>query len=216
MSYQAALAFVLEREGGFVHDAADPGGATHRGITQRVYDRWRRTRGLDLRSVRECTTEETARIYEQEYWSPSWSDRVEEAGHGCLALCNMDWAVNAGVGRATRYLQLVCLTRPDGLWGPHTREAIAEVDQHAAVARYLDLRALHYWGRAGDEWARHELVRRGVPSVIVPEPNASQRKFLGGWLARLRAVARETGTPFSPRYLPGVHDAPQTPREAVA
>ena len=41
--FVAALPFVLRWEGGFVNHPKDPGGATNKGITQAVYDNWRRS-----------------------------------------------------------------------------------------------------------------------------------------------------------------------------
>ncbi|MFC0282395.1 glycosyl hydrolase 108 family protein [Camelimonas abortus] len=37
-TYKEALSAVLKHEGGYVNHPADPGGATNRGVTQRVYD----------------------------------------------------------------------------------------------------------------------------------------------------------------------------------
>ena len=49
--FAVCLAFVLQAEGGFVDNPADPGGATMHGVTQAVYDAYRAKLGLDPRSV---------------------------------------------------------------------------------------------------------------------------------------------------------------------
>lgn len=50
--YQASLKIVLVHEGGYVNHPKDPGGATNKGVTQRVYDGYRKRNGLPARSVK--------------------------------------------------------------------------------------------------------------------------------------------------------------------
>jgi lysozyme family protein len=45
-NFERALAAVLVHEGGYVNHPKDPGGATNKGVTQRVYDDYRLGRGL--------------------------------------------------------------------------------------------------------------------------------------------------------------------------
>ena len=44
-AFDASLPFVLRWEGGFVDHPSDPGGRTNKGVTQAVYDEWRRGTG---------------------------------------------------------------------------------------------------------------------------------------------------------------------------
>jgi hypothetical protein len=53
-----SLAKVLVHEGGDVNHPADPGGPTNQGVTQRVYDAYRKGRGLPVRSVKHIAAEE--------------------------------------------------------------------------------------------------------------------------------------------------------------
>ena len=48
-----SMPFVLRWEGGYVNHPADPGGATNKGVTQKVYDSWRKRQGLATRDVRQ-------------------------------------------------------------------------------------------------------------------------------------------------------------------
>ena len=41
-AFTASLPFILRWEGGYVNHPADPGGATNKGVIQRVYDDWRK------------------------------------------------------------------------------------------------------------------------------------------------------------------------------
>ena len=103
--YERALAFVLRWEGGFVDHPQDPGGATNMGITQAVYDAWRRSRGLPTRSVREIPREEVEAIYRERYWEPLAARYAER--NPALALALFDCSVNSGLGRAREALAAV-------------------------------------------------------------------------------------------------------------
>ncbi|WP_346656139.1 glycosyl hydrolase 108 family protein [Bradyrhizobium sp. dw_78] len=48
--FAICLPFTLKQEGGNSDDPHDPGGRTHKGIIQREYDKYRRSKGLPLRS----------------------------------------------------------------------------------------------------------------------------------------------------------------------
>lgn len=96
--FERALAFVLRPgiEGGYVNNPVDPGGATNKGITQRVYDAWRSKKGLVPRSVEQIEDREVAAIYETGYWVPAGCPRQAWP----LCLVQFDTAVNMGVQRA--------------------------------------------------------------------------------------------------------------------
>lgn len=100
-TYRPGLALVLAHEGGFSNHPADPGGATMKGVTQRVYDAYRRTKGLPLRSVRFIEPAELDAIYRQQYWNLVRGDDMP-AG---LDYALFDFAVNSGVKRANQFLQ---------------------------------------------------------------------------------------------------------------
>ena len=108
-AFHAALPFVLRWEGGYVHHPDDPGGATNKGVTQRVYDGWRAGEGLGLRSVRLIEDDEVRAIYQTGYWLPPHCDDLRSR----LDLVQFDTAVNMGVGRAGEaYYRRLALTRP--------------------------------------------------------------------------------------------------------
>ena len=50
-NFQKALKLVLAHEGGWSDHPEDPGGATNFGVTQRVYDAFRRNRGNPRRKL---------------------------------------------------------------------------------------------------------------------------------------------------------------------
>lgn len=167
----AALPFVLRWEGGFVDDPDDPGGRTNQGITQAVYDGWRRRQGLPAQGVEIIADAEVQAIYESDYWVPPRCDLLGDP----LDLVQFDTAVNMGVGRAVRFLQSAADCEVDGDFGPRTQRAVAGCDHGQLVAQYCDLREAYY--------------RRLV------EKNPKLAKFLKGWLNRLDALRKTAGLP---------------------
>ncbi|MBK6781139.1 MAG: hypothetical protein IPG75_16600 [Gemmatimonadetes bacterium] len=172
-----ALAVVLEREGGYVHDPADPGGETNHGVTAQVYARWRQRRGLPPRSVRLIQPAEVAAIYDADYWDPVRGDELLRLGFG-VALVVFDFAANAGVGRATRLLQRTVGVPEDGELGPATLRALEAAAADAFVAGYSRGRERFY-----------ERLAAQRPPL---------RKFLRGWLKRVAIVEREALRPELP------------------
>jgi len=170
-AFEAALPFVLRWEGGFVDHPNDPGGRTNRGVTQGVYDDWRRRHGLLRADVREIEETEVQQIYESGYWFPPRCDLLART----LDLVQFDTAVNMGPGRAVRFLQGAIGAAIDGDFGPATQRAVTGCDVAAAVVQYCDARERYY----------RELAAR-KPELGV---------FLKGWLNRLNALRHEVGLP---------------------
>lgn len=169
--FESALPFVLRWEGGFVDHPADPGGRTNKGVTQRVYDAWRRRQGLAQRDVKLIEHDEVHRIYETGYWIPPRCDLLASP----LGLVQFDTAVNMGAGRAVRFLQRAAGCGVDGDFGPVTERAVAACDVGALVGAYCDLREAFY----------RQIVRN----------KPSQQVFLRGWMNRLGSLRRECGLP---------------------
>ena len=152
-NFEKSLSHVLEHEGGFVHDKYDPGGATNRGITQAVYNSYRKVRGRGILSVKFITDEEVKAIYKLQYW-----DRV----HGDFLPCGLDYAVfdfavNSGVSRASKSLQAVLGVGQDGVIGARTLAAIQNPVRtiNALCDRRMNfLRRLPTFWRFGKGWTR--------------------------------------------------------------
>ena len=119
-NFEKALALVLEHEGGYVNHPKDPGGATMRGVTQAVYDAYRKVRGRPSQSVKFITDEELRAIYKFQYWDKVHGDFLPTG----LDYAMFEFAVNSGVGRASKYLQAVLGVAQDGQIGARTLAAI--------------------------------------------------------------------------------------------
>lgn len=168
-AFSNALNFVLRWEGGYVNHPSDKGGETNYGVTSAVYIQYRKSKGLPPRSVRLISAVEVRDIYQKNYWLAAGCDLLPAR----LALCQFDWAVNAGTYRAIKALQQVVNTEPDGIIGPATTSAVATAIQtrgeSSLVNNYLAVREGCY-------------RRWGV---------GNQEVFLKGWLNRLSSLRAE-------------------------
>jgi len=125
--YNRCLEMILHHEGGYVNHPSDPGGETNLGVTKKVYDAYCKKNGLRPKSMRDLEVTDVAPIYKTEYW-----DRVKgDALHPALALCIFDFGVNAGTGRAAKFIQKIVGTTVDGGIGPNSLKMIdAYVEKH--------------------------------------------------------------------------------------
>jgi len=168
MALAQVLDAILEREGGFVNDPEDPGGATKYGITRDTLAQWRGG-PVSLDEVAALEEEEARAIYRARYYEAPGFDRAPQALQPFL----VDAAVNHGPATAVKILQRVLRAAgaaslaADGIFGPETQEA-------AEAA----------WRRLGD-WLLAALAdeRRRVYFALTAR-NPRLEKFLDGWLAR--------------------------------
>jgi lysozyme family protein len=109
MIFEKALKFVLKWEGGYVNNPNDKGGATNKGITQSTYNSWLRSKGQNLKDIRNITDSEVKEIYYNNYWLKAGCDKMSEK----FAILSFDTAVNMGVTRVQEFLQYAKYTNPD-------------------------------------------------------------------------------------------------------
>lgn len=147
-------------EGGTSDSPIDRGGFTHRGITQKLYDRWRVSHGMPKRPVVLIDDGERRALLVEYFWAPCRCDELPAD----LAIAVFDMAVNSGQGDAIRCLQVAVGARQDGAIGPET---IAAAHRAAPVAalRFLKARGAH------------------IQEVIADDP--PQLGNLEGWINRL-------------------------------
>jgi len=166
-TWQDALAHVLKSEGGYVNHPSDPGGRTNLGVTQRVWEEWVK-HDVDEKQMRELTPEMVAPLYQEKYWQRVKGDELP-AG---IDYCVFDASVNSGVGRASKWLQEVCGTQPDGVIGPMTLRVAQAIVHTDLVNMYCDkrlafLRELKTWETFGKGWERRvEEVRSHALTMI--------------------------------------------------
>jgi lysozyme family protein len=99
--FHAALEHVLRQEGGWSDHPKDPGGATYKGITLKLYREFKRNPAITKEQLRRITAEDVYAIYHDLYWRNIRGDELP-AG---VDLEIFDAAVNSGVKTAGLMLQ---------------------------------------------------------------------------------------------------------------
>ena len=138
------LELILHHEGGYVDHPDDPGGETNLGVTKKVYDAWCKEKGITPKSMRKLEVSDVQLIYKHNYWNRVNGDSMPKA----LALCVFDFGVNAGTGRAAKFLQKMIGTTQDGGIGPKTLAKLDEyIEKHGlkkSVNNYQKSRQKYY------------------------------------------------------------------------
>lgn len=189
-SYAAALRDVLVLEGGRVDHPKDPGGRTNRGVTQRVYDGYRRNRGLPTQDVWLIADAEVAEIYGLQYWAKVRGDELP-AG---IDLVLFDGAVNSGPLQSIKWLQAALGggVRVDGVLGEASLAAVrAHPDHDALIAAILDrrmrfLRALKTWSTFGRGWTKRVDHVRAAGQAIAMGSVGPRVAYIAGAEAKAR------------------------------
>lgn len=154
---------VIEREGGYVEDAADHGGPTRYGITLRTLADWRHPVPVTAADVAQLGLTEARAIYHRMYVEAPGFDAIPDERLRALVV---DYAVLSGPRAATAALQRAMGIHDDGVLGGQTKRLL--VAQAGSPEVYKRLLA----GR----------ITAHVEIVLL---NPGQRKFLRGWLARI-------------------------------
>jgi len=173
-SVRELAAEIVAREGGFVNDPDDPGGATNFGVTIHTLRRLRPGQQIGINEVRALTREDAVEIYIEHYFHRPRLAELPEPLWPSL----FDMYVNAGAN-AVRILQRLLVqmglqVAVDGVIGPMTI---------AAAHRAYDMAPAHLVDAYG-------IARRDYYYAIADKRPAS-RKFArrrdggkGGWITR--------------------------------
>ncbi len=200
-AFLEALVFVLDGwgsyrgEGGYVNHPKDPGGATNRGVTQKVYDEFRKSKQLRSESVEVIGEDEVKEIYRTRYWIASKAPLLPYP----LNVIHMDSAVNSGPRRAIKWLQSAIGVSDDGKFGGQTMTAVGK------LATSTTFGPAFFSGLAGDIGVDE---KRLVPvcklylsarnRFLLAQPDDKKKAFYRGWLNRLIALASYTTIDWSP------------------
>jgi len=144
MPFDQILNTTLKLEGG-LNKKEVGGGISNYGITQKTYNSVAPQLGLPNKNVKDINYGEVRSVYENEYYKkPKYNQLPTERIQGLM----FDWGVNAGTGTATKKLQQIVGTKPDGKIGKKTLEAvnkyISEKGEDALAFDILSSRANHY------------------------------------------------------------------------
>lgn len=158
---------IVGREGGFVNDPDDPGGATNHGVTigtlRRLGTDVNRDTRIDVADVRALTRKQAVEIYLKHYYEGPGIAALPEP----LQASVFDMYVNAG-GNAVKILQRLLSDmgfpcEPDGEIGPQTIRA-AQMAWEAAPSHLVDAygiaRRNYYYALADKRPASRKFARR--------------------------------------------------------
>ena len=154
---------IVAREGGFVNDPDDPGGATNFGVTIHTLRRLRPGQAIGVEQVRALTREDAISIYVEHYFNRPRIDELPEP----LWPTVFDMYVNAGAN-AVRILQRLMIQMGldisvDGVIGPQTIAAVHRAYDMAPahlVDAYGIARRDYYYRLAGQRPASRKFARR--------------------------------------------------------
>ena len=138
-NWDEALRHILKYEGGYVNHPADPGGMTNLGVTKRVWEEWTGDPATEA-DMRALTPEMVGPLYKTRYWDAVRGDDLPSG----IDLCVFDAAVNAGVGRASKFLQQAAGVTADGQIGPKTISAVTSKPADEIIEAFCALREAHY------------------------------------------------------------------------
>lgn len=178
---------IVSREGGFVNDPDDPGGATNHGVTIHTLRRLGLditgdTR-IDISDVKALSRAQAVGIYLEHYFRRPGLGNLPESIQASV----FDMYVNAGLN-AVKILQRLCTDMgfpcdPDGMIGPQTIRA-AQMAEEAAPSHFADAygiaRRNYYYALADARPQSRKFARR-------------QNGSKGGWITRAEEF-------INPRY----------------
>jgi lysozyme family protein len=154
INFDRCLALLLKHEGNFVNHPSDPGGMTNLGVTAKVWEEWV-GHPVDEKQMRALTPELVAPLYRKKYWDAC---RANDLISG-LDYCVFDVAVNSGVGRAIKLLQLCVGATPDGGYGSITNALVKKAEPTKLIEDYCAkrlefLQSLKTFEVFGKGWSR--------------------------------------------------------------
>ncbi len=170
-NFNLALSKVLSHEGGYVNDPDDLGGETYKGISRKSHSSWSGWSIIDQNKIKPnfpkslAANNELKSLVEQFYFYTFWKPlKADEIQNQTSAESVFDFAINAGIGTATKLVQYIVGTKADGIMGEKTLSKINSIDFGYFQASLTVTKLKHYL----------YIIRRRPTS----------KKFLLGWLSR--------------------------------
>lgn len=195
-NFARALALVLESEGGWSDNPADPGGATMKGVTLANFRRYVKADAgkADLRKI---TDSQVATVYRRFYWDAVLGAELPDG----IDYAVFDFAVNSGPGRAAKYLQAALGVVQDRRIGPATLAAAKAKPAGVVIdtlcdARLAFLERLPTWPTFGKGWSARVAGVRAAALLISAQPETSRQ-------LPPRTPASDAGQPAAQPASPG-------------
>jgi lysozyme family protein len=153
-NWPTSLALMLKSEGHFVNHPSDPGGMTNLGVTKKAWEAYV-GRQVDEAEMRGLTPEIVAPFYKAKYWDACKCDQLPLG----VDYAVFDFAVNAGVSRASKTMQAALGTAADGIVGTATIGVATNADpdhflEKFSAAKEQFYRNLPTFDHFGKGWLR--------------------------------------------------------------
>lgn len=171
------IAELIEREGGYVNDPTDRGGATKYGITAVVA-----IQNEYYGVMKDLPYELAEKIYLEKYWDSLWLDKVYWKSQ-LLAETMFDFGVNSGTSRACKYLQRVLNN-----FNYNERYGLDLVEDGIMGVKTLDMleQYLHHRHTGGLRVLLDTYNGLRIAFLVnIGENDKEQRRFSYGWLNRV-------------------------------
>lgn len=167
--FNNCIDFVLQWEGGFVDNPADPGGKTNHGITQTIYNKWLADNKKSKADVKDISLDTVKTIYFDRYFKV-----IPEVDILSIELLQVlfDTAVNFGLSGMVIFLQEALSVEMTGFYGDTTREKFLKNNSKDFALKIVENRKKYRYTRCLE--------------------NPSQNVFLQGWLNRDEALRQKT------------------------
>ena len=162
-------------EGGYANHPNDKGGETYKGIARNFFPKWKGWKvidTLDKKDVKKLNTilandtkmqEWVHLFYQDNFWSQIRGNEIQDQE---VANNIYDFAVNSGVSRAIKYMQMVLGVEVDGKFGPVTLGKLNTFGAVTFVNKYKK--------------ERLDFLNKVVQN------NPSQKTFMAGWTSRVQ------------------------------
>jgi len=152
-NYQASLNHVLQSEGLWSDNPADPGGATMKGITLSTYQKWKGNPHISKDDLKAISDQDVYDLYKQNYWDKVKGDDLPSG----VDYMVFDASVNMGVGRASKLIQTAAGVPADGVIGNGTLEAIKNANPTELMDKFSTekedfYKSLPTFGTFGKGW----------------------------------------------------------------
>lgn len=180
----------MKNEGGYVNDPDDVGAETYKGISRKYNPSWN---GWDIidelkkdnfpDNLKENTQEvrelnlRVKKYYKMVYFDPYCGDEMDYS----LANEMFDTAVNLGVGRVVKYLQMALnvLNRNGTLYQDQVEDGMYGKTTHACLQKYLEHDTINLLVKIIN-------VLQGAHYIDYMKKSPKQEKYARGWFSRVQ------------------------------
>lgn len=180
--FEKFVPLLHEKEGKFVNDPDDAGGATNMGVTLNTYTAYCRKKGYPKPTVerlKNMTEEVWQDIIRTMYWNVCRADDIQSQS---IANMMVDWAVHSGPATSIKHVQRILKVKADGVVGPITLAAINSASPLPLFGNIREAR-LKYLGSLVANMKAYDKDGNEIETQAY-----KNRKFINGWINRVNSI----------------------------